>query len=51
MHMTVSIVIMLVTVSVMVMYVTVSSNNFKFPSLNETCFPDRPLKGGDILDF
>ena len=38
MHMTVSIVIMLVTVCVMAMYVTVSSNNFKFPVLTGTHF-------------
>ena len=53
MHMTVSIAIMLLTVSVMVMHVTVSSNNFKFPLFKKLtkCFLDRPLKGGDILDF
>ena len=38
MHMTVSIVIMLVTVCVMAMYVAVSSNNFKFPVLTGTHF-------------
>ena len=38
MHMTLSIVIMLVTVYVMAMYVTFSSNNFEFPVLTGTHF-------------
>ena len=37
MHMTISIIIMLVAVSVVVMYVTVSSSNFIFYSLTDIC--------------
>ena len=46
-----SVTITQVTVSVTVMQLEVSAAHMHPSVLQYFCFPDRPVKGGDILDF